>query len=319
MKPTVLISGVGQLGSRYLQGMAHMKQPIRIFAHDTSHVSLEQAEYRWKSEKTEGKQEDIAFLDSLKNVPEKVDCAIVATTADVRPDVVEQICSQTSVNGWLLEKVLAQSATGLDRLRRAIKDTPCWVNTPYFLFSLYRRLHRRVGAQPIRVEVSGKQGLACNAIHYIDLVSRWGGSFVTSVDVSGLNEQWYRYPKRPKFFDVAGILSFSFSDGSYLSISGSEDVSNSEPYQFKMFVGDNIITVHDEKGYAVLNKGARIYGAVDYQSTLTPRVVKSILNKRLPELPTLTESITQHRPLLESLTSHFNRSRGTSLRDLSIS
>ncbi len=44
---TVLISGAGQLGSRYLQGLAKCRLPLRIVVQDNSRDSLERAQLRW--------------------------------------------------------------------------------------------------------------------------------------------------------------------------------------------------------------------------------------------------------------------------------
>ena len=48
MSSLILISGSGQLGSRYLQGMARCDLPLKIFVHDLSIKSLEIAKQRWE-------------------------------------------------------------------------------------------------------------------------------------------------------------------------------------------------------------------------------------------------------------------------------
>ena len=45
MPALILISGAGQLGSRYLQGMAKFNSPLRIFVHDCNNRLIEFGKY----------------------------------------------------------------------------------------------------------------------------------------------------------------------------------------------------------------------------------------------------------------------------------
>ena len=44
--PTVLLVGAGQLGSRYLQGLASVRSPFKIFVVDPAPKSLDQSRER---------------------------------------------------------------------------------------------------------------------------------------------------------------------------------------------------------------------------------------------------------------------------------
>ena len=116
MSNTVLISGAGQLGSRYLQGLVKCSSPLNIWVSDPSNASLALAGERWKVAGGAKSKHSLQFVNSIVSLPMKVDIAIIATNADVRADVVEALASRIKVRFWVLEKVLAQSQKDLDRL-----------------------------------------------------------------------------------------------------------------------------------------------------------------------------------------------------------
>ena len=123
MSATILIAGAGQLGSRYLQGLANCQNTLDIYVQDIYEQSLQVAKQHWEqvaypvdSDTVSGNNEPavkhkVTFISSFEKIPKKIDIAIVATNADVRPQVVKQIEANFEVCYWILEKVLAQSVT----------------------------------------------------------------------------------------------------------------------------------------------------------------------------------------------------------------
>ena len=120
MSAAILIAGAGQLGSRYLQGMAKCRNTLDIYVQDISELSIQIARQRWEGEyqpsidfhgelTESAAQHKITFESSFEKIPNKIDIAIVATNADVRPQVVKQITANNEVRYWILEKILAQS------------------------------------------------------------------------------------------------------------------------------------------------------------------------------------------------------------------
>ena len=125
---TILIAGAGQLGSRYLQGLAKCQNALDIYVQDINEQSLQIAKQRWEQvfktvypDTVSGMtppaiQHKVTFLSSIEKIPKKINIAIVATNADVRPQVVKQIVTNSEVCYWILEKVLAQSELALDEI-----------------------------------------------------------------------------------------------------------------------------------------------------------------------------------------------------------
>lgn len=299
MSRRILLAGAGQLGSRYLQGMAEFEEPLEIWVLDPAAASLERARQRW-SEVTAGENvHSVRYIQGLDGLPDNIDLAIVASTADVRPSLVTGIVAQVQVSNWVLEKVLAQSLEGLGDLSTAIGATPAWVNTSRPAWFLYRRLRAALGSGAVQARFEGIRGLACNAIHFIDLVARWNGAAVSRVDTQGLEAAWFP-AKRPGFQEVKGTLDISFTDGSSLYLSSDDGagghtglIRNGQEWQ-----------IFETLGYAVSVAGERIEGGAELQSAVTAPLMADIFAGRECGLPTLAQSCGQHAAFLRALQAH---------------
>jgi hypothetical protein len=293
MGANVLIAGAGQLGSRHLQGLSKCAQPIAIWVHDVSIDSLERAKQRWLE--CDPRPHSVVYTNDLDTIPSQFDLAIVATNADVRLGVIEDIARTASVRYWLLEKVLTQSVADLRALARPTSASlGVWVNTPMHLWPLYRKVRERCNDQPVHAYFGPFRGLACNAIHYIDLVSGWGRGSVSRIDTSQLRGGWVA-SKRAGFFEVEGRLSVQFSDASTLVLEGDEQ---SAAYDVRIRVGDDTWYIDETKGLATCSSGATINAPILRQSELTAPLTDEILTRGYCDLPTLAVSTAQHEPLL---------------------
>lgn len=303
MKHKVLVAGAGQLGSRYLQGLAKSTLPLDIVVFDPSPESLARAEQRWQ-EMQPAAEHVVSYVSDLVTLPPKLDLVIVATTADVRAGLVEDIRRHAEVSHWVLEKVLTQSTDELNHLKRVIGDgDKAWVNTPMHQWPLYQKLRQLYnGTPPVHANFSGFRGLACNAIHYVDFVSRWNGAAVTRVDVSGLHPEWYP-AKREGFFEIDGDIRVEFADGSRLVLSSDR---NNLGYKVTLKVGDDEWQVSEAEGTARAADGRVVEGGVAFQSQLTAPMAEAIFAGKPCGLPTLDESIQQHTPFLDALLAHWN-------------
>ena len=69
-------------------------------------------------------------------------------------------------------------------------NSQAWVNIPRRLMAWHKVIKDQIqssGYSVMQVRLTGGQwGLACNAIHFIDLVSWWTGSPVLNIDWQGL-------------------------------------------------------------------------------------------------------------------------------------
>jgi hypothetical protein len=304
----ILIAGTGQLGSRYLQGLALYKEPLEIWLQDPSEQAIHVALDRWKSAAKEDCPHEIKVSGSGDKPSEIFDLAIVSTNADIRPAVTSAIARKYDVRNWLLEKVLAQSETGINEILRAVNGRPAWVNTPMHLWSLYSNLRGALKKHsPIHAIIDNFEGLACSSIHFIDYISRCNGSQVVRIDAGSLHPQWVE-AKRLGFMEVNGELRVEFSDGSTLCLRGNRDA----PYHYKANVVCNgeVWNVNDEEGIATSDTGRIVKGRSEFQSELTALILESIFSSGTCGLPTLIESANQHQKLLKVLLAHYNAWKG---------
>jgi hypothetical protein len=302
MSRKILIAGAGQLGSRYLQGLAPYSQPLEIWVYDISVDSLERAAQRWKD--CGDNIHQVQFILSLEGIPREIDIAIVPSTSDVRSSLVAKISSLSIVRYWILEKVLAQSISEIeDIILDTSKSEGAWVNTPMYLWSLYSNLRvSHIKPNPIKAKITGVLGLICNAIHYIDLIARWNKSEVISVNTSGLHPNWLP-AKRKGFFETRGTMTVYFSDGSILSMEGHEQSDN---YMVEIEAGDGLWHVYESEGRAKCMDGRLIEGDVLYQSQQTSMMLEDLFEKGSCSLPTLDESAQQHKIFIDAMISHWN-------------
>lgn len=305
----VLLIGAGQLGSRYLQGLIASKFDLRISVVDVSLRALEMAKSRWIAAGGEESQHRVRWLDSLPQDTHRVDVALIVTPSNGRANLVKRIANSLDVRYWILEKVLAVSSRELKIIQSALVSSDgAWVNTPRRMMAWHRSL-RDVFAHRCPLEISysgGLWGLACNSIHFIDLVAWWSGESFKSVDVDGLDHRWYK-SKREGYFEVTGGIVCTFTGGTKLYLN-SKQGANPQPMQ--VVLSDGIIWNIDETaGTALSSNGEQIYGCIELQSQLTARLIHGILRLGKSHLPTFDESSAMHAIFLDAMLAHWNLSQ----------
>jgi predicted dehydrogenase len=311
----ILLIGAGQLGSRYLQGLVALEDPLAIRVVDPSEASLAVAKQRL-AQVQPAVARNVQFATSLDAAPQAFDLALVVTPAHCRARVVEEIAGRHQVKAWILEKVLAQSGEQLDQIEQALAGhSQVWVNTPRRLMGWHQAIRAQLlpdGPAPLRVWVAGGSwGLACNAIHFIDLVAWWTQSRVQSVRPDGLDG--WAGSKRAGFQEVFGRLLVHYSGGSVLELSCLPDA---QPAVITLETPQGSWRLEEAAGVAAGPAGQQLQGQLGFQSSLTAPLVAQILQDGHCALPTLAESVAQHRPLLQALLEHWNRSQNR--HDLSV-
>ena len=286
----ILIVGLGQLGSRYLQGILTAGLSVAIDAIEPNDRSFDLALGLVGDDPTAVRRV------SINNLAKHYDIAIVATSAAIRAELVKQISNATNIDNWILEKILAQTEDQLDEIGRMTANTNgAWVNTPRRRTSIYRALKPSLQAgTPLKLDVSiQNMGLGCNAIHFIDLVSWLSNAEIEHIDIQTLG---WQESKRAGYKDFNGSLIATFTDQSTLSINSS-------------LPSDNIITltqsgvtydINEAKGYSC--DANFVEGRVEYQSELTYPLIADILGGQMVDgLPTVHESIIQHKALFSAI------------------
>lgn len=316
-RSVILIAGAGQLGSRYLQGMAAVGQPLDIHLYDVDKASLVRAQERWRQVATASMPHRVSLHQSLQGLPELIDLVIVATTAKARPNVVDAIAARSQVGAWILEKVLAQSLHGLDVLLKATKPSGrAWVNTPRRMLAWHQQIKAHLSAQrPLTLKLDGGAwGLACNSVHFLDMLCWWTGERLDQVGTEELSAYWIE-AKRPGNYEIMGTLNARFSGGSTASLRAANGDLH---YAFELTDGEHVWHMNEAAGTATRSDGLSLPGRLPMQSEVTGGLVESILSTGCCELPTLDESVVLHGVLLAGLLAHWRKSVDASADSLPI-
>lgn len=306
MKHTILIVGAGQLGSRYLQGLVSSLLELQIIVVDPSSESLHVAKKRWSEVFGEDSNHKIVWAQSIPENMSNIDLAIIATSSKNRAFIISEIKSKINIRYWIVEKVLEQSVEKLEAIREELSSADgCWVNTSRRVMDWYQLIKSEMNIKsPTKIKkVGGLWGLACNAIHFIDLVSWLTNEQLISVDTAHLDDNWLE-SKRSGYFEITGELIAHYSNGTMLSLESYEH-RISEPLSIQISDGDGW-NIDEEKGLATSSSGKKTNGRILYQSELTAGLVDNILNKGTCELPSLEESIHMHKIFISAMLLHWN-------------
>jgi len=311
MSGVVAICGIGNLGRRHLEGVLRSEHADIVHVYDIREDALAACELVVRRSGEARKRQPIAELrlhHAIRTLPTSLNLAIVATSADVRPQLVDELSSHARVGHYVLEKVLAQDESGLDRLLDVTSTSQAWVNMPRRMMDWHRRLYYSIrGNGPISMVVSGGDwGLACNAVHFMDLLAWWSGAAPRAVDTNLLEPAWSP-AKRKGFWEVHGSMSVTYADGSLLILNADH---STEPVTIEADAGGMAWLINESDGVARRSDGFSQPGVYELQSEMTPRLVDSILTSGTCALPTLGASVGIHRVLLQGLSDHWARSGG---------
>lgn len=289
--------GLGNLGSRHLQGLVHCTRPLEITLIDPSPAAVERAHERWAEAGGGESAHRIAASPS-----KVIDAAIIATTADHRASAIEALLGDASVARWLVEKPLAQSLPGLDRIEAAIRN-PAWVNLARRSIPWHQEIAREIGAiaGPKTVTITGGAwGLAGNALHFTDVVRWWTGSEIDDVETSGLDGGWHE-SKRPGYAEVFGTLDLTYTNGSTLRLHSDPELG---PHSIRIATSEGDFRIEEKQGTFTRPDGSGLEGRMAFQSELTGQVIESILADGTSALPRLEEIVALERTLLPPLLAH---------------
>jgi len=303
----LLLIGSGQLGSRYIQGVIRDTVNYNVTVVDSSKLSLNKAKKIWTESGGDKSLHKIFWNQTLPKDIKKYDLAIMATSSKNRANLIDYISSEVNVSYWVLEKVLAQSNKELKMIETATSHAKnVYVNTPRRQMKWHQKIKSKFSEKPRLVKKTGKLwGLACNAIHFIDLVAWWTGQSLLSVDTKRLHKKWFE-SKRKGYYEVTGELAAKFSGGAELVLQ-SLHVPKEEVLMVEFNNKDSCI-IYENKGTALFSNGDILNGSLELQSDMTGPMIEKILTKGTCELPTFKESLKQHEVFLEAMLKHWNRS-----------
>jgi predicted dehydrogenase len=309
--------GAGQLGSRHLQALAKSDYPIEIDVVDPSEESLKIAKDRLLEISANINVTRIDYHTSLAPIHPKIDLCIIATTSDMRARVTNELLRSKSVRYVIFEKVLFQTLAEYGEIADLLenKKVYAWVNCPRRIYPIYKDLKKQFSpdARMFFTASGGEWGLACNAIHLIDLMAFLSENLEYTLRTDALDPH-VRESKRKGFIELTGTLRGYFSDGSEIALHST--AGSSAPLLISIFTGNAEVIIDEENGIARMSleengwEWKDIKFSVPYQSDLTHKVVGEIFEKGNCGLTSFDESVKIHKPLLKALNEHMSSIRG---------
>lgn len=149
--------------------------------------------------------------------------------------------------------------------------------------------------------------IACNAIHFVDLISFLIKSDVKKIITKDLSKKWVK-SKRKGFIDVFGKLIIFYKNGVTFNLNVFEkkiDVEKS--YLLKIITNKNdIYEVNENKNLVSRNNRVKKTKILKYQSEISKKFVLDLFKFNKCELPRLNKVICNHEILLSSLINHYN-------------
>ncbi|MDA9369019.1 Gfo/Idh/MocA family oxidoreductase [bacterium] len=287
-KFNILVVGLGNIGSRYIQGLLGARNFEFIF-----HIVEPSYQNYTKSLKTinfEQQNKHIAKHIQLDELEKKYDFIFITTSAAPRAKIIIDIASRTKANFWIIEKNLAQSLHQLQSIEDVLKYEQVWVNMPRRVSPFYTKLKEQIiDRQKTSAElISANLDLGCNAIHFIDIFSWLNSSKLKNIEVSA-KSGWFQ-AKRIGYYEFMGKLDCHYDNGSNLII---DNTKNDLHDKYEIRAEKDIYILEENKGIYVNEKFMPEKNLM--QSEIMEGIICRIIeNKDKCGLPTLQEALHEH-------------------------
>ena len=309
----IAIIGAGQLGSRHLQGLAKINQAIDITVIEPNPDALDLAKKRYVDIPVNPLVRSVSYKSSLKGLSQDLDLAIIATNADVRRIVIENLLGKTQVKYLILEKVVFQSVCDFEAIIQflKVKRVKAWVNCVRRIVPFFRNLREKtITADKVQIIAKGsKWGMASNAIHLLDLFAFLTGQTEICIDGTCLDHNIYE-SQRNGFLEFGGLLLAKTVRGDILELTDERDKGGLSSKLIIKFGGQNI-EVNQSAGffrrYLQHPEDAKKKPYhMPLQSEITAKLAEQILDFGNSDLTTLDESYLLHRPMLDAFNAHLS-------------
>ena len=271
----ICIVGVGNIGMRYVQGITKKFPGAELCLIDND-ARLRQLQ--------ELEMANVKLFDSLEKVDGTVDIFVVSTSCGPRLSIYKQ-CLALNPQYIILEKYLFKTRQEFEECL-SLSRVPTFVNQWMYGSKAFDCLFER-GARSVEL-IGSAWGLACNAVHWIDVFQRHMNIAQARV-AAGTTVTEVRPSKRAGYEELLGEWIFEDveSDKTFKLI----DRPNDSPVDGLRIQVDAEEYFFD---YKAINKDGEILSQFPYFSDQIGDIVGAILETGTCSLPLLESSIRQH-------------------------
>lgn len=305
-----------------MQGLAKSKLELNLFLVEPNPQNLRIALQRFDEIESSGTVQIIQTASSADELNvNRFHLVIIATNADIRAEITKRLLNKHAAEKIIFEKVAFQSETQFEEIIALLKSkkVKSWVNCARRYFPFYQNLREVLQkSQPLSLEVKGTEwGLACNAVHHIDLLSFLSGEESFQPGESELEDGIYE-SKRKGFKEFYGSISGLSKSGNQFKLNCDRAKTQDEKPWLKIRIDfkESHILVDELAGKAEFfkKKDSDPFRTEEmniiYQSALTHLQAYDILIHGTSLLPSIEESYESHKPLYKILREHFYKVTG---------
>lgn len=308
MKRIVLV-GCGNIGSRHLQALVKLPFEAEIEIIEPNKNAQEQARLRLNEIKYKNSNFQLKWFTEIKD-SSKSDLAILATTSVHRVELIEELLKKGN-SRFIIEKMVCQSDSEYTSILKLVnsQNAKGWVNASRRYYDSYRNIESKMKRnRRINLTVNtGNIGLGSNAIHFVDLFLWFTKNKDFSLNGDYLDESILPNRRGSSFKEFTGTITGKTSDGSTLSINFF-NFDKTVPVSVNIFGEHNFLTI-DETNQIIydLNNQTNNEFKIEYQSSLTTKMVMDVFKNDETLLPSLQDSQISHSELFKIFNLHIKR------------
>ena len=285
----VLIIGIGNIGSRYYEGLIKTNKKFKLFIYDKN-----------KKKYFKDKKKFIYFLNNINDV-----CKInnfflttIATTADERGSLLKKL--KINSRFWILEKPLGSSFKQINLIKKKFKlSNNAYINMPRENWKIYKKIKKLFKNKKVQMRVIGTNwNLASNSFHFFRLFEWINDSKLKSVDAKNINA-WFS-SKRKTYHEVDGSITAKLFNGSSCSLTSKKTIDNKKKYSVNLNSINNIVNYEEMTGKLKINNKNYIY-KIPLLSNEINHYYKQFLHKKKIYLPKVKNEILSHKMILKEL------------------
>lgn len=303
----IVIVGVGALGKRHLSSIMNSEIEKNIYCVDIDPHALD--------DMYECKNTNVTLVKRISDLPQvEFDFALFSMSSKGRREMYDELVEHTKINYILFEKVLFQRVDDYKHVMEDLKqrNINAWVNCGRRQMKSYQNLRKRLeGSQYMEIHISGGEwGMACNAIHMLDMIAFLSGDQQIKIDQTDFLPL-IKESKRSGYKEVYGMILGSGEFLKNFSISCIPDCRI--PLKIEITTEDGRFIVRED-----LNKLFYICKdtqyqeeeelfEIPYQSQMTQFVMEDIIKKGTCKLTSIEESAHLHLMMLNPMINFFEK------------
>lgn len=300
----VLLIGCGNIGFRHLQAL--MARPAAK-ATDLTIVEPDTAQHARIVAELDGSGITADLRTDLPSDRQRWGLAIIATNANIRRAVFDDLVAVQDPSVILFEKILFQIRSDLDEVEQILaeRNIAGFVNCGRRGFPGYQALRAAQSASlPLHLTVTGtKYALASNGIHFFDLAAFLNDSPLVGLDASGLSPDIHA-SKRAGYKEVFGTLTGRLANGAEINLS----CLPADNFRIEVALRSEGGEMHiDEAQGRIIQAGQSAPFEVRHVSGM-PELYSDLLDTGTCVLTPYAESAAQHRLYLDALRPHLGLS-----------